>query len=94
MKTVYSSLFFLLINIILFAAPDPGLSYTVSPMFQGNYSSFLIEMNLTGSASGKTTVTIPYETGLYRPQDHFTIIQILNSQKHQRVPDDSSLYVI
>lgn len=94
MKTFYSSLFFLLINVILFASPGPGLDYTVSPLIHGNYSSFLIEMNLKGSSSGKTTITIPYETGLYRPQDQFTIIQILNCQKHQRVSDDSSLYVI
>jgi predicted metalloprotease with PDZ domain len=94
MKTLYTSLCFLLISCFSLAAPAPTLTYTISPLKKGSYEAFLIEMKMKGSATGRTLLSIPYETGLYRPQDHFRIIDVVNSRKHQRVVNDSSSYLI
>ncbi|MGZ8517420.1 MAG: M61 family metallopeptidase [Chitinophagaceae bacterium] len=94
MKRHCPALFFLLIAHSLFAATVPKLAYTISPLTKGDYHTFLIEMNFKGSTTGKTTLSIPFETGLYRPQDHFAVINVTNSVGHQRVINDSSHYVI
>lgn len=94
MKKYYASLFFLLITHVLFAAPDPKVSYTISPLKAGDYQSFLIKMKLKGSPAGITTLSIPYETGQYHPQENLAIINISNCQKHGSLKVDSSIYVI
>jgi predicted metalloprotease with PDZ domain len=94
MKRYCAVVFFLLIGHTLFAAAIPKLAYTISPLTKGGFHTFLIEMSFKGSTTGKTTLSIPFETGLYRPQDHFAVVGVTNSIRHQRVMDDSSRYVI
>lgn len=94
MKRFCSSLLLLLLSYFLLAAESPAISYTVSPLRKGDYRRFLIEMKFKGNAAGRTLLAIPFETGIYRPQDHFAVIKVINSKKHQRVMGDSSLYLI
>ena len=94
MKRFCSPLLFLLLSHFLLAADGPTITYTVSPLTKGDYRTFLIEMKFKGNAAGKTILSIPFETGLYRPQDHFAVVKVTNSWKHQRVIGDSSLYLI
>lgn len=94
MKKYYASLFFLLITHVLFAAPGPKVSYTVSPLKAGDYHAFLIKMTLKGCATGKTTLSVPYATGQYHPQENMAIISVSNCRKHASLTGDSSVYVI
>lgn len=94
MKRFCSPLLLLLLSHFILAAEGPTITYTVSPLTKGDYRTFLIEMKFKGNAAGRTILSIPFETGLYRPQDHFAVVKVTNSGKHQRVMGDSSLYLI
>lgn len=94
MTKFYTTLILLLVQYMALAAPSPAITYTISPLKKGNFQSVLIEMKMKGDASGKTLLSIPYETGLYRPQDQFRVVAVVNSIKHQRVVNDSTTYLI
>lgn len=94
MKRFGIALGLLWINYALWAAPAPKLSYTVSPLKSGDHRTFLVEMRLKGSATGETALTLPFETGLYRPQDQLSILGVTNSHRHHRAAGDSALYII
>lgn len=94
MKKYYASFFFLFVTRILLAATGPKVSYTVSPLKSGDYHSFLIKMTLKGSPAGLTTLSVPYETGQYHPQENLAIINVSNCKKHSSSREDSSVYVI
>jgi predicted metalloprotease with PDZ domain len=76
------------------AAPAPTLNYTICPLKKGVYQSFLIKLSFTGNASGTTALTIPFDTGLYRPQDQLAIQQIANSTGHTFAKGDSGVYLV
>jgi hypothetical protein len=78
----------------LSAAPVPQLDYTISPERTGDYRSFLVKLTFRGHASGTTALTIPFDTGLYRPQDHLAIQQIFNSTSYAFSKGDSAVYLI
>jgi predicted metalloprotease with PDZ domain len=78
----------------LSAAPAPTLNYTISPLKKGDYRSILIKLSFKGNASGSTALSVPFDTGLYRPQDQMAIQQIANSTAHTFAKGDSGVYQV
>lgn len=94
MKALFTSIYFLLISYLSVAMPAKTVAYTISPLKKGSYDAFLIEMTMKGNATGKTRLSLPFEIGLYRPQDHIRVIDVVNGQKHHLMAEDSSSYQI
>ena len=94
MKRIFFMLLLLTSHMLAIAASAPMVTYTISPLKKGLYTSFLIKMSFNGDASGKTRITVPYENGQYRPQDHLEILDISNSVKHYWNAEDSGSYMI
>jgi predicted metalloprotease with PDZ domain len=93
MKRITYLLLLLLVQQV-YAQSGTKLSYTVSPVKANDYSTFLIELKVKGSASGHTVFSIPYETGNYRPQDQIRMLNVTNGEQHGYDATDSTQYYI
>jgi predicted metalloprotease with PDZ domain len=84
--------FLLLLCTLPLLSASQSLRYTITPA--NEKQSLLIRLEFNGNPAGYTKLAIPYDSGQWRPQDHFRIIGVNGARHHGRVAGDSASYSI